>query len=619
LNLKNLKFIFFFTLLFAVLAFCQKALAAPKLVATPSIQKPSEEIVLEIKDWPQNYDNSQNAGFWVWDWEEYNRQIKAGVEFPSPITKIYPPKTSTITLSEVRKHTLRASYKLKDITSPVSWAEDAIVEITNQPPTSSPEGPTIPPPATFKLKTSTAKTYPSSYFTLSFSNIPGSTQKINIYLGTYFIPLETDYIKVSSGIQGATMEIKSKLDTVGEYNIFAKAYDEAGNEIGTTNIVNVSIISPPPAEGATETAGLASFDLKITFQGQGIIASTTAVTLEAVSPPAGTKYLSFLQNKNFFGSANLPNTKITYIFSDAGDIEITSLAFNSNDVIIGTAKKTIKVSAKPASPTLPLEKEEGAPCQERDYYPRLTLFQTQIPQNETLPVAVDQLALGDEKVEILIRPKNAGSDQETTLGFLQRPDSRALRFDANLKINQAPGAYQIRGLGYIKNQNDPCWSLAPIEIAVVAGGFAPATTPVTTGTAGVSGQPPGSSPNPPGTLPSSQLISQPEQPPTTEEPAGQPPEEAPYIEPTAGMDFWEYIGATYSWVSRIIIILAILMTIWGGYKYMTSGGNPEANAEAKEIIIGALTGIAIVALIYLFFNVINPEALKPPIKPIPSP
>jgi type IV secretory pathway TrbL component len=42
--------------------------------------------------------------------------------------------------------------------------------------------------------------------------------------------------------------------------------------------------------------------------------------------------------------------------------------------------------------------------------------------------------------------------------------------------------------------------------------------------------------------------------------------------------------------------LAVLFVILGGFRYMTSGGNPEAVKKAQSMIQWALAGIALVAL-----------------------
>jgi len=65
----------------------------------------------------------------------------------------------------------------------------------------------------------------------------------------------------------------------------------------------------------------------------------------------------------------------------------------------------------------------------------------------------------------------------------------------------------------------------------------------------------------------------------------------------------------YIYLSRIILALAILSGILGGYMYMTSGGNPDGVKSAKEMIYGAVTGVMAVAFAYTFFEILSPGIL----------
>ena len=81
----------------------------------------------------------------------------------------------------------------------------------------------------------------------------------------------------------------------------------------------------------------------------------------------------------------------------------------------------------------------------------------------------------------------------------------------------------------------------------------------------------------------------------------------------AGMDIDlpEYIGCIYAFATYLAVGLAILMIFWGGYKYITSAGNPDALGEAKEIIWGAIIGLLVLALGALILYNINPEMVAP--------
>ena len=64
----------------------------------------------------------------------------------------------------------------------------------------------------------------------------------------------------------------------------------------------------------------------------------------------------------------------------------------------------------------------------------------------------------------------------------------------------------------------------------------------------------------------------------------------------------KYIGCIYEFATYLAVGLAIIMVIWGGYRYITSQGNPDAVAEAKEIIWGAIIGLLVLGLGYLILS-----------------
>lgn len=74
---------------------------------------------------------------------------------------------------------------------------------------------------------------------------------------------------------------------------------------------------------------------------------------------------------------------------------------------------------------------------------------------------------------------------------------------------------------------------------------------------------------------------------------------------TSFASFNSYISAVFQYAMKVGIVLTTLMIIYAGYKYMTSQGNPTALNEAKDIIVGSLSGFALLLLIYLILNVLN--------------
>ena len=69
----------------------------------------------------------------------------------------------------------------------------------------------------------------------------------------------------------------------------------------------------------------------------------------------------------------------------------------------------------------------------------------------------------------------------------------------------------------------------------------------------------------------------------------------------------DYINCIYRFATWLAIGLAILMMIWGGYKYITSQGNPDTIEEAKTIISGAIVGLVLLILARLILTVISPN------------
>lgn len=62
-------------------------------------------------------------------------------------------------------------------------------------------------------------------------------------------------------------------------------------------------------------------------------------------------------------------------------------------------------------------------------------------------------------------------------------------------------------------------------------------------------------------------------------------------------DFGQYLSKILTWLVTIVASLATLMFIYAGYIYVTSQGNPEGVSQAKDIIIGVITGIVLLFLI----------------------
>ncbi len=58
-------------------------------------------------------------------------------------------------------------------------------------------------------------------------------------------------------------------------------------------------------------------------------------------------------------------------------------------------------------------------------------------------------------------------------------------------------------------------------------------------------------------------------------------------------------------------LIAVLVLIIGGFRYVTSFGNDEAVGTAKKMIINAIIGIVIIILSFVIVRVVSNVALRP--------
>jgi len=69
----------------------------------------------------------------------------------------------------------------------------------------------------------------------------------------------------------------------------------------------------------------------------------------------------------------------------------------------------------------------------------------------------------------------------------------------------------------------------------------------------------------------------------------------------------DYIVAIYNFALMIIGIVCFGALIYGGFRWLTSAGNPAALADAKDQIFSAILGLIILFSAYLILTTINPE------------
>lgn len=67
------------------------------------------------------------------------------------------------------------------------------------------------------------------------------------------------------------------------------------------------------------------------------------------------------------------------------------------------------------------------------------------------------------------------------------------------------------------------------------------------------------------------------------------------------------LGWLYSLLVGISGLAAFLMLVWGGFKWLTSAGNPTRIADAKDTLTKALLGLLLVLSSFIIVQFINPE------------
>lgn len=70
-------------------------------------------------------------------------------------------------------------------------------------------------------------------------------------------------------------------------------------------------------------------------------------------------------------------------------------------------------------------------------------------------------------------------------------------------------------------------------------------------------------------------------------------------------DFGKTLGAITNFIFFGALVIALIFLIWGGIKWLASGGDKTAVEEARNHITAAIIGLVIIFLAYLIINVIS--------------
>ncbi|PIR80253.1 MAG: hypothetical protein COU25_01075 [Candidatus Levybacteria bacterium CG10_big_fil_rev_8_21_14_0_10_35_13] len=70
------------------------------------------------------------------------------------------------------------------------------------------------------------------------------------------------------------------------------------------------------------------------------------------------------------------------------------------------------------------------------------------------------------------------------------------------------------------------------------------------------------------------------------------------------LGFNNVVGPLITTIFIIAIIVALLYLVWGGFKWLTSGGDKAAVQSAREHIVAAIVGLVIIFLAYFVLNLV---------------
>ena len=83
----------------------------------------------------------------------------------------------------------------------------------------------------------------------------------------------------------------------------------------------------------------------------------------------------------------------------------------------------------------------------------------------------------------------------------------------------------------------------------------------------------------------------------------------PGLPATGTVNLSMYMIGLYNFLLSIVGIVAVMMLIIGGMRYITAAGNAAAISDAKDIIQNAVVGLIIALFSWVFIATINPDAL----------
>lgn len=77
-----------------------------------------------------------------------------------------------------------------------------------------------------------------------------------------------------------------------------------------------------------------------------------------------------------------------------------------------------------------------------------------------------------------------------------------------------------------------------------------------------------------------------------------------------GTTFGEYVRAFYIFFIGVIGILATVMVMYGGYRWITAAGNASRIQTAKTMVTNAIVGVVLALTSYILLQLINPTLVR---------
>ncbi len=72
----------------------------------------------------------------------------------------------------------------------------------------------------------------------------------------------------------------------------------------------------------------------------------------------------------------------------------------------------------------------------------------------------------------------------------------------------------------------------------------------------------------------------------------------------------KYFAVFYRFFVAALMVVAVVMVMWGGFKRIMAAGSPETIKSANDTILGAISGIVIALLSYSLLSLVNPELVS---------